>query len=370
MSRDSDRASTEPGEGRPGPQRIGTGTTRVTLCNRGTLAVLAIAMASLFWSVDVEPCSEWSRMRLIPGATGSHTWSCAVSADGTRMATTGFDGDLALWNARGGWRVEGLPGRTGYVRSASLSPDGHFLVCAGPEPGVTLYDLETRAGPRRVPLPLARVRVVAFAPDGRSIAATDTDGRIVLWDLPAGRARWRLRAPGGITTLAFAPDGRSLASGALDRLSTIILWDLETGRPGRRLRTEETGGPVVALALSRDGTLLASASGYERSVRVWDPAAGRLIGSIAGHARGTNAIAFAPDGTTLATAGNDGAVRLWEVSTGRQQAALDGRASVLCGVAFSPDGRWLVATSRDDHHLRLWEPTGIEPRPRPTVGRR
>ena len=182
-------------------------------------------------------------------------------------------------------------------------------------------------------------------------------------------ARWRLR-PRWHHDPRLRPDGRSLASGALDRLSTIILWDLETGRPGRRLRTEETGGPVVALALSRDGTLLASASGYERSVRVWDPAAGRLIGSIAGHARGTIAIAFAPDGTTLATAGNDGAVRLWEVSTGRQQAALDGRASVLCGVAFSPDGRRLVATSRDDHHLRLWEPTDIEPRPRPTVGRR
>jgi WD40 repeat protein len=100
--------------------------------------------------------------------------------------------------------------------------------------------------------------------------------------------------------------------------------------------------------------LLATAGGFERCVRIWDLRTGRLCRKIKGHAFGTNGLSFSPDGATLATAGNDGAIRLWELATGDPCTVLDGHASSVGGVAFSPDGRLLVATARNDNHLRVW----------------
>ena len=75
---------------------------------------------------------------------------------------------------------------------------------------------------------------------------------------------------------------------------------------------------------------------------------------VAGHTYGTTAVGFSPDGSTLATAGNDGMVRLWWVATGSQRIRLDGQSSRLTQVAYSADGRTLAACG-GDNHVRLWD---------------
>jgi hypothetical protein len=256
MTRDSHRLPTAPGEGRPGPGRIGVGSTWVPFRPLGTVGLFATALTTLVWFVDVGQLEEGARMRLIPGEPGRHNMSFAVSADGTMMATTDLDGSVTLRDARSGWRALAFPGARDHIRAMSLSPDARFLVCAGLKAGVTLYDLQSRAEAKSLPVPLDRVRIVAFSPDGQTIAvATDRDGRIALWDLGAGRVGQSLRAPGRVASLAFSSDGRSLVSGGFPPDSPIILWDLDTGR--RRLRLEGKGGPVMALTLSGDGGLLA-----------------------------------------------------------------------------------------------------------------
>jgi hypothetical protein len=59
------------------------------------------------------------------------------------------------------------------------------------------------------------------------------------------------------------------------------------------------------------------------------------------------AIAFSPDGRTLASGGGDGPIRLWEVASGREVRRLEGHTAWVRAVSFSPDGRTLASGGED-----------------------
>jgi len=143
--------------------------------------------------------------------------------------------------------------------------------------------------------------------------------------------------------VALSPRGHTLASAGDDG---VRLWDTRAHRP--------LGGPLPrgrlsqAVAFSPDGRTLAYGD-FDAAVRLWDVRAHKQIGPpLRGHINGVTGLAFSPDGRTLASAGDDDTVRLWDVRSHKQ---LGRRLNTVEPVAFSPDGQMLATGGGN---VRLW----------------
>ncbi|PWS38292.1 hypothetical protein DFH01_03090 [Falsiroseomonas bella] len=120
--------------------------------------------------------------------------------------------------------------------------------------------------------------------------------------------------------------------------------------PGLRAQEAVHGGPVRALAVS--GGALASA-GFDQSMIVWDPEAGRARAVVRWHAGAVNALAPLPGGG-FASAGEDGRIALWPARPGLQPArVLEGHTEPVASLALSPNGSQLASAAWDGT-ARLW----------------
>ena len=322
--------------------------------------------------------------------------------DGRTLATAGGStlpyageggGRVILWDLTdpGGPRRLGEPltGHTRGVSAVAFAPDGRTLATVGDNSTVILWDVTDPGGPARLGERFTGHTegdvYAAFAPDGRTLAMVGWTGKVILWDLtdpgaPARLGELRADHPGLVSAMAFAPDGRTLATASGETLpaaseeGTVILWDLtDPGAPARRGEplTVDSGG-VTAVAFAPDGRTLATVSGStaplaseEGTVILWDlsdPGAPARRGEpLTVDPRGLSAVAFAPDGRTLATASMDeGTVILWDLSDpggpARRGEPLTGHTAEVGAVAFAPDGRTLAAGGFD-RTVVLWDLT-------------
>jgi WD40 repeat protein len=99
---------------------------------------------------------------------------------------------------------------------------------------------------------------------------------------------------------------------------------------------------VWAVAFLPDGKTLASASG-DHTVRLWDAATGAHQQTLEGHSDWVRAVAFSPDGKTLASASGDHTVRLWDAATCAHQQTIETN-QILSNLVFSEDGQYLKTT--------------------------
>ena len=111
--------------------------------------------------------------------------------------------------------------------------------------------------------------------------------------------------------------------------------------------------PILSLAYAPDGSTIAS-SHDDKTVRLHDAETGDVRHVLRGHEDVVSALAFSPDAAILASAGFDNTIKLWETATGAEQATLQGHTNWVFSVAFSPDGQTLVSGGYDKT-IRLWD---------------
>jgi tricorn protease-like protein len=195
-------------------------------------------------------------------------------------------------------------------------------------------------------MPLA----VAFAPRGTTVAAAGFSGAVRLWNARTGALLHMIPGPNRATrrALAFSPDGKMLAVGGDD--GAVRLWEVATGE-SKGIFADHLGD-VLAVAFSPNGQTLATAAGKyeikqniatgrtEGEIRLWDVRGGKATQSWKLASSYASSLAFSPDGTALASA--EGPVLVRSVQTGQVTHTFSPERGTIHAVAFSPDGKELA----------------------------
>jgi RNA polymerase sigma factor (sigma-70 family) len=272
--------------------------------------------------------------------------------DGKALVTSSCEKDhkvVRLWDLQTGKEAGCCAPPAGWSGALAVSRDGRLLAFGCDKGTIVLCDRATMEQVRRLgPVEAPEIEVIslAFAPDGKRLAAALSGKTIHLWDVTTGVA---VPQPPGhqdeVRHVAVTPDGRSVLTGGAD--GAILVWDTATRGPKGSWRQE---GPVNGMSLSRDGKLLATTNGD--ALCLWEVATGREVKRFAGHP-GADNVALSPDGTALASLGSKNhALRLWDIATGKERwkVFLPTPKGMNYGdspLVFTADGKQLVSGSAD-----------------------
>ncbi|MSR54433.1 MAG: WD40 repeat domain-containing protein [Gemmataceae bacterium] len=187
-----------------------------------------------------------------------HRWSVdylSVRPDGRKLATSGHDGIVRIWDTESGTFERALMGHEGRVSGLAWSPDGKYLASAG------YYTARVWDGATGLPVRVLRgkygVSLVAWSPDGTKLmTGGGGSGQIAIWDVAANKMLADVEYGQPVGSIAFSPDGENVAAAA-SRAGTYIADSL-------KLKTVHVFKDVLdtdyAVGFSPDGKQLAAGS--------------------------------------------------------------------------------------------------------------
>lgn len=278
--------------------------------------------------------------------------AAAVSADG-RTFIVAVESGLLVWQPFPLGLARGQPGRPprgaftratfvrtpAPVHTVKIDRTGRWIATAAPG-AVRVYDIRD--------IPITTDHVIDL--DGGHVVLSTSGVR----DLAFHPTREWLAVTTGSGLCIVSRDGRVLANMPTAHHRSGVSGELKPN--------------VEVVAFDQSGTLLASGDASGR-IKLWSVSAeGRLLflRDLTSHSGAVHALAFSPDGRTLASGGDDRAVILWDPIAGRERLSLAGHADRVVDLMFNPEGTALVTVSRDGAAKR-WR---ADVRPTPETGPR
>ncbi len=337
----------------------------------------------------------------------------ALSADSSRLAVTGDDALVRIWDMATGQSLQRFAGHEGAVGAVSFTNDATNFVTGGADKSANVW---TIAAQRVLVGGEGAVKQTAFVGDGSRFAAVVGDAALVrVWNQADDEVTDLAAGEMPLSGLAVHPDGAVISAGSVDK--KFYQWTLVDGKQTAAI---ETPAAVERLAFARSVTLPAAeepvyellVGGADNVVRVFESGSNRrleeftsavpvkvltpvansrkvvalgaanaaaihersLLQLLDAHADGVNDLAHSPDGKQLFSGGADGLVRIWNTETAVQirtlaattpapAAAAAAEADdeepepakpAVTSVAVTADGKRLVC-STNQNQVQIWD---------------
>jgi len=255
-------------------------------------------------------------------------------------------------------------GHKALIKDVTFTPDGRYLVSAGEDKVIRVWDLETGQTVRSLRGQIGdghegKIFAMALSPDGRWLVAggllTGTYGEktaIRLYNFASGQLVALLKGHTNVVySLAFSPDSRFLVSGQGGSSNQIaIIWELDStamnsGALTPKHRLSGHTDDLYAVAFTPDSQRVVTGSD-DHTLRLWQVADGKLLATLTGHTDDVSAVAISPQDGTIASGSDDYTIRLWDGETGHFIKTLANQGTQVGSLSFSPDGRYLVSSCR------------------------
>ncbi len=321
------------------------------------------------WGRLMHLCSQSERSF----AAQSPLDALAISKDGKRFATGGWDGTARIWDRESGQALQTLKHGGEYVHAVAFSPDGQFLATGGNDAAgfIQVWDIATGLRVKVLKGHEDAVLSIAYSKDGSRLLSSSYDKTARLWDVASGK---EVRKFAGHTwwvwSAAFSADERRVVTSGQD--GTAIVWDV--GSDKRSPAFTGHRGPVFSAAFSPDGRQVVTA-GYDRRVLAWSPddvkpfdyknlAEGSVVPpanfrAFDGHTDAVRSVGFSPDGSLLLSSSQDNTVRVWDFEAAQALKTFRGHGGRVQAAAFLSDGRRILSAAHDST-VREWSIAGYE----------
>ena len=324
----------------PPAQPRGMGRRRALGWILGGAAVLAIGGGTGFYFYSKYRTPDHA-LQVLRGHNDSVT-SVFWSPDGSQLVSGSRDNTAIVWQATNWQNTFTYKGHTAALLSVAWSPNGRLLVSGGEDQTVQVWN------------PQATMRTLANLGAAVSTLGWNIESTAIIagtlgnggFELPLNGTIRKSLTRVKIHALALSPDGTYLAS-ATD-IGDVTVFTTQT--PRKTVFHHRFAGAALCLAWSPDGTKLA-AGGANSIALVWETPGGHVLHTLP-HNGAVNSIAWDPAGTNrVATAVGDGTVNIW--STGSSTpTTYSGYGPAINSVAWSSGG---LASGDANNTVIIWQ---------------
>ena len=335
---------------------------------------LLLMLAAAVWSNETRANQPTILPMLETGGHMAVVKNLRFTPDGNFIVSAGNDKAIRVWDWRAGAIARTLRGQSGAgpdgkIQAMALSPDGHWLAVAGSfgdpsgatdEKGnaVRLYDFVTGNVIAQLVGHKKLVLGLAFSPDSKLLVSAGADKTAIVWDVREAKLLHRLEGHSDeIYAVAFSLKGEHAITGSYDK--TLRLWRVSDGSESAVLigHTEMIRAVAVSPA---NGMIASSVRGVGGEIRLWDGETGAFLKTLANVGTGVGSLTFTPNGKQLvSTCGRycKGAffARVWDVESGAEVASYRAHDDVVLAASVSPDGQYVATGGGSNNEIHIWQ---------------